>query len=541
VIADGRHSVPTSLEITATRPTGHVTTRKVSLPPIADSTVAGATTTVPLHFPAVTGRRIKITVTGVRLEYTTNYTVTTPEALPLGIATLGIPGLRVPAFPATVPGTCQSNLISIDGRPITVKIVGSTNKALDNGTLRIEPCGTDAAGITLSAGPNIIETQLADTPVNPSTLHCQATHDCRGWNVNRLTLDSAPGGGPEPLSATGSVPAPQPPAVPKVSTDGQTDTTQRVTVKDANGPFELVLGQSINSGWQAVAHPAPGAPPGSRPVSLGKPELVDSFANGWPVTSAQLTDLGATGGGGTHSFTVTLTWTPQQKVWVALGASGLTIAACAVVGFLPERWRRGLRRRVWPWRGRQRSRRRSRPEETRVTAMHAAPREGAAPVAPSASTSPVAGAVEIDASVGTVMIPDAEPLLAAPFSSHGHRPPWWTVIGLVVVSGVVAGAISAPYIGLVAGLAVAVALVVPRVRAGISLAAVGFIVAGAISVVAGQALHPQPESSNWPAYYHSAAGLVWIAVVFLGADALVEVARRLAARRTLPPTSSPGP
>ncbi len=500
VIADGRHSVPTSLKITATQPTGHVTTRSVPLPPIADSPVPGATATVPLHFPAVTGRRIRITVTGARLEYTTNYTVTTPEALPLGIATLGIPGLRVPAFPSTVPGTCQSNLISIDGRPITVKIVGSTEKALDNGTLRIEPCGADAAGITLSAGPNLVETTLADTPAHPSTVHCEATHDCTGWNIDRLTLDSAPGGGPEPSASTGSVPAPQPAAAPDVSVDAQTDTSQRVAVQHADGPFELVLGQSINSGWQAVAHPAPGAPSGSRPVDLGKPELIDSFANGWPLTSEELTELGATGAGGTHSFTVTLTWAPQQKVWVALGVSGLTILLCAVVGFLPERWRLALRRRVRPWLGRQ-------------------GRQGR----------------QVEASNGTTLLPDAEPHLAAPFSNLGRRPPWWAVTGLVVVSGAVAGAISAPLIGLAAGLAVAVALVVPRIRSVISLVAVGFIVAAAISVVGGQALHPQAESSDWPAAYHGAAVLVWIAVVFLGADTVVEAAWRLAARRQRPP------
>jgi hypothetical protein len=515
VIADGRHSVPTSLKITATRATGRVTTRDVSLPAIADSSVAGATATVPLHFPDITGRRIKITVTGVRLEYATNYTVTTPTALPLGIATLGIPGLRAPTFPTTVPGTCQSNLISIDGRPITVKIVGSTTTALDNGELRVEPCGADASGITLSAGPHIVETQLADTPTHPSTLHCQATRDCAGWNIDQLVLDSAPGGGPEPLTAGGMVPAPRPSAAPEVSTDGQSATSLLLTVRKADEPFELVLGQSINAGWRAVAHPAAGARAGSHPVNLGRSELIDSFANGWPVTSAQLRALGAGGSGGTSSFTVTMTWTPQQEVWAALGVSGATIGLCLVLGFLPERWRQGIRRR-WP-----RRRRRAR----HVHGQELAATSTSAQQVPRSRSSPPAG--------------EPEPVLGLPFARRGHRPPLLAVAVIAAVASLVAGAISAPAVGLAAGIAVVVALVVPQLRAATSLVAVGLLAAGAITVVAGQALHPVAESSDWPAAYQRAGVLVWVAVVFLGADAVVESAWDVAARRHRRRTSGP--
>ena len=56
-------------------------------------------------------------------------------------------------------------------------------------------------------------------------------------------------------------------------------------------------------------------------------------------------------------------------------------------------------------------------------------------------------------------------------------------------------------------------------------------------MVHGQAFHPVPESSNWPGAYHSAGVLVWMAVVFLGADAVVEaVPARVAA-----PGPSSGP
>jgi hypothetical protein len=61
---------------------------------------------------------------------------------------------------------------------------------------------------------------------------------------------------------------------------------------------------------------------------------------------------------------------------------------------------------------------------------------------------------------------------------------------------------------------------------------VGLLVAAAVMVVVhGQAFHPVAESSNWPGAYRSAGVLVWMAVVFLGADAAVDATRRVAARR----------
>ncbi|HEY1827190.1 MAG TPA: alpha-(1-_3)-arabinofuranosyltransferase family protein, partial [Acidimicrobiales bacterium] len=128
VIADGRHSVPTAMTIEADG-----VTRKVALPPIADSSVPGAITQVPLQFPALSGKQFVLTFTGVREEKASNYYSAGPLALPLGIAEVGLPGVQTGATPATLPGNCVSNLITIDGQPISVAIEGSTQSALDNG------------------------------------------------------------------------------------------------------------------------------------------------------------------------------------------------------------------------------------------------------------------------------------------------------------------------------------------------------------------------------------------------------------------------
>jgi len=660
VVADGRHSVPTQVKVTATTAGQvHSTSYVRTLPPIADSPTPGATTTVPVTFPAVTGQRITVTVTKARLEKTTNYYAQSPLALPLGIAELGIPGLDVPAFPSTVPGTCQPNLVSIDGHPVTVKVVGSTASALANGELSVVPCGADAAGVTLSAGPHVVETQVAHqgastTPAAASatTVHCQANADCSGWNIDQLTLDSAAGGGPEPITtanagvATGSTtpgavgPSTPPAAVTPPSTGavpavavasaGRTPASETATVSRVTSPFELVLGQSNDAGWQAVAHPSAGAPAGAHDVDLGAPQLVDGFANGWPVTQADLAALGIGSGGGTATaattgggggFTVTLTWTPQRKVWIALGISGLALLFCLIVAVLPARWRRALTPR-------RRRRRKGAggpdgaggpvggaagsgppvlasaltPVGVASTPADAAPTAddspGALPVGfvlpafqrsrsdlgtgavsgGAASALPAGGDVPPTAAggdvppgtggeaqpatagpavgtgsgttdvggaagkggeaaapagpLGPVGDPGRDgPRLALPFAVRGRRPPWWAVAVIAVVTGGVAAAISAPLIGVAAGVAVAVALVIPQVRAVTSLVAVGLLVAAAASIVANQALHPIPESSNWASAYDSQAVLVWMAVVFLGADAVVDTARSMARRR----------
>ena len=75
-------------------------------------------------------------------------------------------------------------------------------------------------------------------------------------------------------------------------------------------------------------------------------------------------------------------------------------------------------------------------------------------------------------------------------------------------------------------MATAAAVALKWLRGIVTLAAVGLFIVGSVSVVAGQALHAIPESSNWPSAYETAALLIWMAVVALGADAVVSTARR---------------
>ena len=176
VVADGRHSVPTAITISTEQGS-----RSLALPPIADSRAPGATVTVPLNFPALSGDQVRLTVTGVRPEYTTNYYAEAPIALPLGIAEVGIPNVVIPPVPAKVPVACRSNLLAIDGHPVSVEITGSTRTALDNGDLSVKGCGPDANGIALAAGPHILQSVPGHDAANPKA--------SQGWNLDQVVLE----------------------------------------------------------------------------------------------------------------------------------------------------------------------------------------------------------------------------------------------------------------------------------------------------------------------------------------------------------------
>jgi arabinofuranan 3-O-arabinosyltransferase len=476
VIADGRHSVPTSMTITSGSQT-----RSITLPPIADSTVPGAVTTVPVTFAPLTGSHFIVTFTGVRPEYAANYYSAGPLELPLGIAEIGIPGVQANPTPAALPGNCVSNLLTIDGQPISVALVGSTQHALDGGEAQLVPCGPDAKGITLGAGPHVVQTAAGHGPPCAS-----APTTCTGWNIDQLALDSAPGGGAGsgayPTSAgTPLLPATQPGAAATVTSTNVHIDSQGADVTGATGPFELVLGQSVNKGWEAVATPAQGAAPGSHSVTLGRSQLVDGFANGWQVSAADLHALGGS------SFTVQVTWTPQREIWAALAVSGATLLLCLVLGFLPRRARRWVRARL--------------------------PRRLRGPAGPEPPERP---AVPFDAAV--LAFP------GAPAPKEQRQRGWLRFPRALLIGAACGGAallVTPPLAGLVVAVAVVLGLLVPWARVLASLAGIASIVAGSINVVQGQNVHHYLSGSNWDASFINAGNLIWLGVVLLLADGVV--------------------
>jgi arabinofuranan 3-O-arabinosyltransferase len=507
VVADGRHSVPTSVTISTLGPDGQPDaqsqSRQVALPAIADSTVPGAVTNVALTFPALTGQQFRLTITGVRTEMAANYYSAGPLALPVAIASVGLPGAPVPVTPAQLPGTCTSGLLTVDGHPIDVAVVGSTQNALTNQEVRVVPCGPSAGGLTLSAGPHVVQTAVGHSEIS-------------GWNIDQLVLDSAPGGGAAPVStATPSgepaLAATQAGTTPRISVRSQHVDTEKVAVSGADSPFELVLGQSNNSGWTAVARPGPQAGPGAHAVNLGTPQLVDSFANGWPVTQP---DLRALGGG---SFVIDLEWTPQTKVWIAEGLSAAALLLCLVFAVTPAPWRRRLRargRRMVRWLTR---RRRKGDQEQAVSSTPPSP---LSPSLPS---------------------PYDRPQLVLLRRQPRHRVRWWNGIILALLTGVVAAGVTSLRVG--AGIAVLVVagLYIPWVRWLAAFGGVGLIVAGAVDVITGQHAHHYLPGSNWAGSFVAAGNRIWLGIVVLLADAVIVSAGARSPRPAPPATAEPSP
>jgi hypothetical protein len=506
VIADGRHSVPTTMTIAS-----GTQTRDITVPPIADGTVPGAVTTVPVSFPALTGSHFVVTFTGVRPEYAANYYSAGPLELPLGIAEIGIPGVKANPTPAALPGNCVSNLLTIDGQPISVAVVGSTQHALDGGEAQLIPCGPDAKGIALSAGPHVVQTAAGHGPPCAS-----APATCTGWNVDQLALDSASGGGAgsgafPTASGTPQLSATQPGPAPAVTATSVHIDSHGAKVSGATEPFELVMGQSVNNGWKAVATPGPEAAPGSHAVDLGQSQLVDGFANGWQVTAADLQSLGGS------NFTVQITWTPQRVIWAALAVSAATLLLCLVLGFLPLRARRWVRAHL--------------------------PRRLRGPEGPEAPERP---AVPFDAAV--LALP------GAPAPKEQRRRGWLRFPRALLIGAVCGAAallVTPPLAGLVVAVAVVLGLLVPWARVLASVAGIACIVAGSINVVQGQNVHHYLSGSNWDASFIKAGNLIWLGAVLLLADGVISalglrVAKpvrrgklRARARSDVPPPEKP--
>ncbi|HEV2310108.1 MAG TPA: discoidin domain-containing protein, partial [Acidimicrobiia bacterium] len=430
VVADGRHSVPTQVRIDAGGES-----RTVNLPAVADQPSQNAAVPAPITFPALTGNDIRVTITGVRAETTIEYYSDLPTNLPVAIAELGIPGVPRPSVPAAVPSACRSDLLTLDGQPLPVRLVGSTATAVAGGTLQVQACNPDGgepAPLHLSAGKHLLRAVPGTTT---------------GIDLDGLVLASRAGGagatltGPATtLAASSAAPA------PAVHVQSSGETTVHATVRGAHGPFWLVLGQSFNNGWHAVVNGR----------DLGTSELVDGMSNGWLVDPGHASTL-----------SVTLKWTPQNRIWIALAISGLTLLLCALLALWP-------RRRV---------------------------------------------------AVATVDDPDGPVVLASPLVAGGSTPTRRAVISTTAAVALVAGLIVNPLVGVVAGALTVAVLLRPRLRWLLVVGTPAALAVAGAYVVIQQSRFNYPSIFTWPTFFDQVHVVGWLAVIFLSVDATVEFVR----------------
>jgi arabinofuranan 3-O-arabinosyltransferase len=295
VLADGRHSVPTSLRIDAGGET-----REVPVPSIADGPL-GTVASVPLSFAPLSGDHVTVTVTSTRDVGTIDRRSGEWVLLPVAIAELGLPR-PLPPLPATFDTGCRTDLLTVDGRPVPLKLSGSTADALAGRPLTVTPC--DAGLLSLGAGEHLLRSAAGVTT---------------GIDIDRVVLRSDAGGGP--LSAATSLSGR---VSPLVTTTPGGRTTVKATVSGATAPFWLILGQSHSPGWHAVVDGH----------DLGPAQVVDGGVNGW------LVDPGSAGG----VLNVRFEWRPQRFVWAGLAASALAVFVCLGLVVLGRRRRSDVTR-----------------------------------------------------------------------------------------------------------------------------------------------------------------------------------------------------
>ena len=430
VVADSRHSVPTQVRIDAGGQS-----RTVNLPAVADQPSQNAAVPAPVSFPALAGNDVRVTITAVRPEQTIEYYSDLPTNLPVAIAELGIPGVQRPALPTEVPSACRSDLLTLDGKPLPVRLVGSTATAVAGGTLQVQACNPDGGAPTtlhLSAGKHLLRAVPGTTT---------------GIDVDGLVLASGAGGGAATLTAPATtLAAPASTPAPQVHLQSSGETTARATVRNVDGPFWLVLGESFNNGWHAVVNGH----------DLGAPQLVDGMSNGWLVNPGRASTL-----------SVTLKWTPQNRIWVALAISGLTMLLCALLALWPRR----------------------------------------------------------RAVVARVDHPDGPVELASPLVARGSTPSRRAVISTTAAVALVAGLIVNPLVGIIAGALTVGVLVRPQLRWLLTVGAPAALAVAGGYVFIEQWRFKYPTIFTWPTFFDNVHVIGWLAVIFLSVDATVEFVR----------------
>ncbi len=283
VVADGRHSVPTRLRLLTD--TGEQ--RDVDVPPIADGTHEGATQTVHLSFPSLTARHVRIRIEKVRRVTAIPGDPGPAATLPVSIAEAGVPGVPRPAAPSELSGACRSDLVRVDGAPMSVRLTGTAADARTG--LGVVSCSPP---LRLSAGSHTLQ-----SAVGLST----------AVDVDRVVLSSDRTGGPAAIAPLG---APLQTSGASVRVTANHATAVDVNVRTDGSPFWLVLGQSSSKGWKAGVAGGTGG-------SVGPQQLVDGYANGWLIRPRSA-----------GTMTLHLRWTPQRQVWIAFGLSALAVAVC---------------------------------------------------------------------------------------------------------------------------------------------------------------------------------------------------------------------
>ncbi|MDG1367254.1 MAG: alpha-(1-_3)-arabinofuranosyltransferase family protein [Acidimicrobiales bacterium] len=275
--ADGRHSVPTVLDVETDE--GF---QQVAVPAVVDDmSRENATVEVRVPLTQVTTASIRLTVAEVRQTETINWYTASDVVMPVAIAEVRVPGISANPVRLADLAICRDDLIMVDGKPVSVRLV--PGEAIED-DIGIEGC----EHLALAAGVHRLETVAGRT---------------HGIDVDRLAFRQ---------SVDGAVSA----LVPTMEIVEHGRGSATVDFAGATEPFWLVLGESFGRGWRASVDGG---------LNLGEPLLVDGFANGWYI------DPGTAGTAGT----ISLDWVPNRTVH-----QGFIVSILATLVLVALAWRR---------------------------------------------------------------------------------------------------------------------------------------------------------------------------------------------------------
>jgi len=282
IVADGRHSVPTRLQLVV----DNVASRTIDVPAVTDQATEQATQSVSVDFEPVTGRSFHVVVDAVRPVIETGALYGAGNVAPVAIAELGLEGAPLVQHATELTGECRDDLLTIDDEPVSIRVVGAVDDARRGWT--IESCDS----LVLDAGEHVLRSAYGiDT----------------GIDLDRLVLSSGASG--DAAEASGALSGTASPATARVLGDGA--TAKDVRIRTDGEPFWLILGESDNAGWTATTDDG---------VDLGAPRLVDGFANGWLVSPEK-----------SGTMLVQLRWNAQSVVWIGMTLSIVAVLACAAL------------------------------------------------------------------------------------------------------------------------------------------------------------------------------------------------------------------
>jgi hypothetical protein len=243
----------------------------------------------------------------------------------------------------------------------------------------------------------------------------------------------------------------------------------------------MVLGQSQSNGWKATT---------STGVHLSSSTLIDGYANGWYVP----------GSAARGPTTITLTWTPQRVVNVAILVSAVTLLISVVLIAVPATGLGSLRRR-------------------RRNGRHRRGRHRADASGPTVSqTAATVTAADDSASYGGDPV---RPQLTSLLRSGGRSPSWPKAVAIAVLVGLAAALFVAPAAGVLVGAVVLLELLVDRSRILVVAATLVLLLATTGYVTLHEHRNAFVPDINWPAHMGLANSLVWISVFLLAADGVV--------------------